>query len=554
MTNHPRHQATAVPFPDEYVQRYFDANVWHRRSLADSFRATVERFPDRPSLVCGTTTWTFRELDELSDRRAAGLNSIGLEPGSRVLLQLNNSADTVLTWYSLLKAGVIPVCTLALHRGHEIGEIARQTQPAAHLVDAGDPKFDLVSFALEQSAAADRPWKVIAMGTNVPDTAIDISSLDTVVSAVDARTIVDRIQRELRPQDAAVFQLSGGTTGVPKVIPRLHAEYWYNAERYAHTLGWTHEDRIGYAGPLAHNAGIICGIHGPHSVGAALILGLPETDSLFEVLVDERATDIVLGGHAYEIVLDPRISAARSLERVIFSGKKVAPKHFHALDDRGIWAGQLFGMSEGLCMVTPLDAPASVRATTVGAPISPLDEVRILQPGTEQEVDPGTVGELCVRGPYTIRGYYNAEEQNQRSFTSDGFYRTGDLAAQRSIEGMICYSIEGRIKDLINRGGEKINAAEIELLLVSHPDITEAALVPMPDARLGERACAFVVGDSGSRPSLEEMRGFLGARGVAKYKWPERYVWLDEMPRSNVGKIDKRVLGAQAADLKPGSH
>lgn len=538
-----------TPFPDAEVRKYLDAGVWARRSLAESFHAVAEKYPDRTAVVCGDTTWTYRELDELTDRRAAGFHSLGLEPGARALLQLGNSAQTVATWYALLKAGIIPVCTLPLHRGHEISEIARQTRPAAHVVDADDAKFDLVSFALEQSAADDRPWKVLALGVDVPDAAIDVRSLDTVVSTEQARQLVERIQRDVQPQDVAVFQLSGGTTGGPKLIPRLHAEYWYNAAQYAQALGWTHDDRPGFAGPLTHNAGIICGIHGPHCVGAATVLGTPDVDSLFEVLVDNDATDIVLGGHAYDVALDDRIGLARRLKRVVFSGKKVTAGQFEALHSRGIWAGQLFGMGEGLCMVTPLDAPVSVRATTVGVPISPHDEVRILEPGSERDVEPGTVGELCVRGPYTIRGYYNAPEQNSRAFTREGFYRTGDLAVQRTARGTACYAIEGRIKDLINRGGEKVNAEEVELLLVSHPDIAEAALVAMPDDRLGERACAFVVSRSGPRPDLDDMRSYFADRGVAKYKWPERFVWVDELPRSNIGKIDKQALRVRAADL-----
>ncbi|MBF6370840.1 AMP-binding protein, partial [Nocardia puris] len=126
------------------------------------------------------------------------------------------------------------------------------------------------------------------------------------------------------------------------------------------------------------------------------------------------------------------------------------------------------------------------RATTVGTPIAPDDEVRILEPGADTELPDGTVGELCCRGPYTIPGYFDAPEHNRSAFTPDGFYRTGDLARIVVIDGVRYVSIEGRIKDLINRGGEKINAEEVELLLVRHPNVANAAVVAMPDPRLGE--------------------------------------------------------------------
>jgi 2,3-dihydroxybenzoate-AMP ligase len=134
------------------------------------------------------------------------------------------------------------------------------------------------------------------------------------------------------------------------------------------------------------------------------------------------------------------------------------------------------------------ESPRAVRALSVGETLSPLDEVRILEPDSEREVPHGVEGELCCRGPYTIRGYFNATAHNARVFTSDGFYRTGGIARAQIIEGVQCYSIEGRIKDLVSRGNEKINAEEIEMLLGEHSAIQAAALVAMPDKRLGERA------------------------------------------------------------------
>jgi non-ribosomal peptide synthetase component E (peptide arylation enzyme) len=224
----------------------------------------------------------------------------------------------------------------------------------------------------------------------------------------------------------------------------------------------------------------------------------------------------------------------------------VPPALFDELEQRGLWSGQLFGMGEGLFLTTRPGAPREARATTVGTPLSPLDEIRILEPGSVTELPDGQVGELCCRGPYTVRGYFDAAAHNARAFTADGFYRTGDLASVREIDGQRYVSIEGRIKDVINRGGEKVNAAEVELLLLRHPRITGAAAVAMPDPRLGERTCAYIV-VHGEPLTMADIREHFTQLQVAKFKWPERIEHLTEIPRTLVGKMDKKLLQADIA-------
>jgi non-ribosomal peptide synthetase component E (peptide arylation enzyme) len=201
-------------------------------------------------------------------------------------------------------------------------------------------------------------------------------------------------------------------------------------------------------------------------------------------------------------------------------------------------------------MITPLDAPAEIRHTCVGKPLSELDEVRVLAPDSEDEVAEGEQGELCCRGPYTIRGYYRSPERNKEAFTSEGFYRTGDIVSSIDGPGGPYYALEDRIKDLINRAGEKVNAREIEELLLEHPGIIDAALVAMPDARTGEKACAFIVAAAEQQaPTKDEIQRFLDGRGVAKFKWPERVEARAELPRTNIQKIDKKKLRAEVAEL-----
>jgi 2,3-dihydroxybenzoate-AMP ligase len=181
----------------------------------------------------------------------------------------------------------------------------------------------------------------------------------------------------------------------------------------------------------------------------------------------------------------------------------------------------------------------------VGNPISEADEIRILEPGFDVEVQRGEIGELCARGPYTIRGYYRVEAHNAAAFNVDGFYRTGDLAREHVIDGRSYFSLEGRIKDVINRGGEKIHAEEVEELIVRHPDVVNAALVAMPDKVLGEKACVYLILESGSDPiDVAGLGEFLTSQGLAKYKLPERVEIVPSFPLSNVGKVSKKDLRA----------
>ena len=536
-----------VRYPPGLARRYRQAGLWGTRTIADELHAVATAHPQREAVVALDGRMTYRELDERTDVLAAGLAELGLVPGDPVLFQVTNRLGAIVAWYGVLKAGLVPVCALAAHRGHEVGEISRRTGAVAHLVEAGTRGFDLVGFAAEQRRDHPTLRHMLVLGATGGTAGVAIESLGAGADARAARTIVEDIQRGIDPDDVAVFQLSGGTTGVPKVIPRLHAEYWYNAAAYARSWGWSPDTRVAHLIPVIHNAGIVCAVHGPHSAGACLVLGTPDLADSLPLMARERATHVLLGHGHFKAVAEPGFAAATaSVTQVVLSGTKVPPAVFDELEQRGLWSGQLFGMGEGLFLTTRPGAPREARATTVGTPLSPLDEIRILEPGSVTELPDGQIGELCCRGPYTLRGYFDAAAHNARAFTPDGFYRTGDLASVREIDGQRYVSIEGRIKDVINRGGEKINAEEVELLLLRHPRITDAAAVAMPDPRLGERTCAYIV-VQGEPLTMAEIQEHFAQLQVAKFKWPERIEHLTEIPRTLVGKMDKKLLQADIA-------
>jgi 2,3-dihydroxybenzoate-AMP ligase len=539
-----------VPHPAAEVDRYVAAGAWGTRSLPTAFRQVAGTYAERTALITPDTRLTYRELDARSDAVAAGLLSSGLLPGERVLLQLTNSATAVVAWYGLLKAGLIPVCTLAIHRRLEIERIGRQSGAVAHLVQADFPRFNLVALAQEVAGLLPAMRQLLTVGAAPDKPFMQIEDLQNhEISGKEQNELLE-IAASLDVHGPAVLQLSGGTTGTPKIIPRLHAEYRYNADLTSSWWGHTEQSVLAFGLPLAHNAALTNGLHAAHGAGAALLLATPAAGVMLPLMAEHRATwTMSPPGLAREYLSHPAFGdAVARLGTWVLTAARVPRPLFDELTRRGVHVTQAFGMSEGLFLFTPLDAPADLRAGTVGVPISPLDEVRVLRPGTEVEVAEGEIGELAARGPYTIRGYLAAPGRDREAFTAEGFYRSADLVRARRYEGTLSYSIEGRVKDLVDRGGEKINAEEVELLVAGHPAVAEIALVGMPDPRLGERGCAYVVPrDPQNPPALAGICAYLEAEGLAKYKWPERLELIDALPRTQVGKIAKAILRADIA-------
>jgi non-ribosomal peptide synthetase component E (peptide arylation enzyme) len=234
-----------------------------------------------------------------------------------------------------------------------------------------------------------------------------------------------------------------------------------------------------------------------------------------------------------------------SLEVIQSGGQRLQPEVRRRTKELipSVTVQENFGMAEGMLMFVHLDDPEEVRMETVGRPISPDDEVRLVN-DDDNEVAPGEVGEFLARGPYTLRGYYGAPDHNRKAFTADGFYRSGDLMRQHPSGN---YLVEGRKKDLINRGGEKISAEEIENLILTHPAVQNIACIPMPDPVLGERMCACVILSSGHALVFEELVAFLTKQEIAKHKLPERMEIMDEFPMSAFGKVSKKDLTQRIA-------
>ena len=532
------HAGKVVPYPAQFVERYRHEGLWGTMTIGAELHATAVRHPGTHALVTGERQVTYAELDARSDAIAAHLHRIGLRAGDPVILQLGNTAESIEAFYGLIKMGAIPVCTLVPFGRHEIDSIATIAGARAHLVQADVKGRDLLGLA-EQVRAAVPTMRFTLSIRGGEDRAIRIDD------APDLSPGESPPAPQGDAQGLAVLQLSGGTSGTPKLIPHLHCSYWYYGRATAQRWGYEPGDRVAMFLPVFHNSGLHAGVFAAHAVGASLVLGAGWSPTeVLATLERERVTHLAtLTSLIPEVCDDPSFPAAsRHLRRLSLALPRVPGELFDRLDTADFRVCQFFGMSEGFSTSMPTDAPRAMRRDSLGYPLSEADEFKLVEPLTGDPVSSG-VGELCVRGPYTLRGYYGAAEHNATAFTDDGFLRTGDLASIVEIDARACLRIEGRVKDLVSRGGEKINAAEIEALLREHPQIEEAALIGLPDPRLGQRPCACVVAaPPGQAPSLEGIAAFLAERGVARFKWPERVEVFAALPRTAVGKVAKRLL------------
>ncbi|MCU1477564.1 MAG: hypothetical protein JWQ64_2257 [Subtercola sp.] len=535
-----------VPYPQQKRAEYRAAGLWSGRTLPADLVAAARLNEGATAVITPERELTYGELFDAAETLAIGLLSqTSLRPGDAVMFQMGNVAETVIAYLACLLAGYRPVCTLPQHGRREVGLLAEHVSARGLFVQADFGRGHLVGQA--QSLLADGSVDEIVVFRGVAFEGAH-SGDDVRAAGIDAGPVT-LPYRDLDPDQIAVFQLSGGTTGLPKVAPRLHEEYAYNARAWAELLSWGPGTVVLYPLPIMHNAGIALGLQSALLSGATLVLApSAETGILLDLIASTHPVAIPLVPPAVAIRLldDPRSTGVdlSGISQFYVGGQKLPLGFAERLRDTfGIDTSQKFGMAEGMFVATPPGASEFVRHHTVGAPISWADEVRIVHPGTDRAVEPGEIGEFCARGPYTIRGYYRAPAHNAASFSPDGFYRTGDLAKAHVIDGATYYSIEGRIKDVINRGAEKIHAEEVEEVALRHPSIANAAVVAMPDRVLGEKVCACLILETGAEPiDVTELAAFLLAEGLAKYKLPERVVILKTFPLTNVGKVSKKDL------------
>ncbi len=547
----PNYPVEGVTYHDAgFARRNLAAGHWLDLSVGDSLRATAAATPDKAAVVGPGETLTFAALDARSESVAASLLEVGLSPGDRVLFQLGTSVSYFVAFYGCMKAGVVPVCTLPQYRMAEMQHFARTADARAILTDA-EPgaRFDQTGFGLELAAACPTIRHVIAV-SGEHGGALSLQAMAHAFGSAEAQRRTACVHPGM--MDVAVFQLSGGSTSLPKIIPRMHGEYLGATLQLSARYGLTGADVSLWGLPLVHNAGTLFAVLPVGLEGRTLVLQ-PRLDmpEMLRLMAEHRVTFSGSIGPVAAKLLEVRDLHQYDISslRQFFSLTRAAAVEAHV----GKPVGQMFGMTEGMVFAAHPDTPAALRHHTVGYPVSPADEVRLLVPGEATEVPFGAVGELCFRGPNTLTGYFADPATTAASFTPDGFFRSGDLMRAHEIGGTVCYSFEGRLKDNINRGGEKIGAEEIESLIACHPDVADCRVVAMPDPMYGEKACAFLVlREDCPALTVASLGAFLLQTGIAKFKLPERVEVVEAFPLTRVGKVDKVAMRAMAAQLVAG--
>ena len=536
-----------VRFPQEFAARYRAKGYWEDRSLRDTFAEISARYSDRVAIIDRDREVTYAELDERATRLALNLLDEGLRPLDRVVVQLPNVVEFAYFYFALQKIGCIPIMALPTHRYREISQFIELSGAAACVAPDRARDFDYTKLIRRIRDAHTNLRLGIILGA-APKGFLSLTELierKSVRSADELKSIT------IDPEDPALFQLSGGTTGVPKLIPRTHNDYVYNSKMAASVTSVGPDKILLDVLPLAHNLPLACpGLQGFFMHGGKVVLAnTTRGEDIFPLIERHRITHVaVVPALLIRWINDPLIKKfdLSSLQVIQSGGQRLQPEIRRRTKELipSVTVQENFGMAEGMLMFVRLDDAEAVRMETVGRPISPDDEVRLVD-DDDNEVAPGEIGEFLARGPYTLRGYYGAPEYNARAFTTDGFYRSGDLMRQHPSGN---YMVEGRKKDLINRGGEKISAEEVENLILTHPAVQNVACVPIPDPVLGERMCACVILRKGRSLALPDLVAFLAEQEIAKHKLPERLEIMDDFLLSPFGKVSKKDLTDRIAN------
>jgi 2,3-dihydroxybenzoate-AMP ligase len=536
------------PWPKEFADRYMARGFWENLTLGDILDRSAWYFPEREALVGispvdGEVRDTYGTLQRKVDRLALHLLRLGLNPHDRVILQLPNIPEFVYLYFALHRIGAIPVMCLPPHRLSEVGYIAQKTEARGYAIPSEFRRFNYLELSKEVQEEASNLEFVLVAGNEVPQGAIALAQL--LEEPLEEEFDQDYLkQYHPNPMDVAVFQLSGGTTGRQKVIPHTHNDYICCSKFSALIVGFSPYSVFLASAPVAHNFSLTApGLQGTVYVGGKTVLALnPDPETILPLIEAEKVTYI--NGVPTMIInwlnhLEQAHYDLSSLEVIAGGGYRVNPELGQRVKGKlGFPVQQNFGMGEGFHGATRLDDPEEVILETQGLPLTPEDEIMVMD-DQGMEVPQGEMGELWARGPTVVRGYYKSEEHNRQAFNPEGFYKTGDMV-RLDKDGHL--TIGGRKKDLINRGGEKISAEEVENLILGHPSVLNTAVVAMPDPLLGERSCSYVILRPGKKLRFQELKDFLLKKKIAKFKLPERLEVVEAFPLTSMAKVSKKDL------------
>ena len=525
-----------ISWSKQEQKTFTESGYWQSESLGELLQTWADQYGDKTAIIDKDVRFSYHQLNTSAQRIAAGLYKLGIRDGDRVLIQLPNCHEFVSVCFALFRLGALPILSLPAQRESDISALCEISGAVAYVVANRFLGFDYLKMAEKlqsQHACLQHVIVVGEAGSSIPLSSLEVTPIDLPLPAAT---------------DTALLLLSGGTTGTPKLIPRTHADYAYNATASAALCRFDKNTVYLAALPIAHNFPLACpGILGTLGVGGTVVMAkTPGSDEAFSLIEKHKVTATSLVPPIVQLWLTAKewdTTDISSLQLLQVGGSRFETELAKQVTPvLGCKLQQVFGMAEGLLCYTRLDDPQTVILNTQGRPLCPHDEIRIVDHAGET-VTLGDIGELHTKGPYTLRGYFRADAHNAQTFTSDNFYRTGDLVRMEESGNLI---VEGRIKEQINRAGEKIAVAEVENALNQHPQIEKSILVPIPNASLGEHSCAFIIMSAAPALSLQDIHKFLNTKGMPRYKFPDQLEHVIAWPLTAIGKIDKKTLIARA--------
>ncbi|BBO85986.1 AMP-binding protein [Desulfosarcina ovata] len=540
--------ADVKPYEIERADLYERRRWWFGMTLGDMFDKACDIYPDKEALVGEDKRYTYQQLRRLVENMAYNLLQEGFKKGDTVLLQAPNWPEFVISYFALQKAGLVLVLLTINHTAREIAHLADLTQPKGWILPGRYRKTDfmpIIEKVRDQNVDLE---KIILLREKKRQ---GFLNFDNLVETDADRENIQSVLAKARPDPRDVCQIlpSGGTTGLPKGAPRTHNDYICNLEYLAKAWDVNSTDKILVASTVGHNLALVACVTPSVFHGATLVL-LDSTypEDFCKVVQKEKITCTGLVPTLISRIVnhgDLDQYDLSSMQR-IYVGASNSPPELVRKVEQNIGARYInaFGMVEGpLAQSRPYDSP-EVRQQTIGRPCCPYEDFVTLN--AFAEINPrGVEGELAGRGPGIFTGYLKHPQANQESFTSDGYFRTGDLAV---IDEQGYIRITGRIKDIIIRGGENIAARDVEDLISSHPKVEYIAAVGMPDKDLGEQVCAYVKLVSGERVDDQELIEYLIKLEAAKHLIPARFEFLDKIPLTAAGKADKKILRKDIED------
>ncbi len=544
-----------VPYTAEAAARYEKRRWWLGMTMGDTLDKAADLYPAKEALVGAGKRYTYGELRLLADHFAFNLLQQGLRPGDRVLLQLPNWPEFVIAYYGLQKAGLVPVLLTVNHTAREVTHLASLTEPRGWILPSRYRSVeDYGTLVSEARQTAGSLATIVYVGSDRrPDGLRFEDLLATETSSAEVAAALE----VARPDPGDVCQLlpSGGTTGLPKCAPRTHNDYLCNVEYKSRAWNVNVTDTSLVATTVGHNLALLVCVTGPVFHAAKMVVvdsSYPE--DFCRAIQEEKVTcagfvpTLMSRLVGYDRLGDWDLS---SLEKVYVGAANSPPDLVRNVETRlGCRYINAFGMVEGPCSQTRPTDSLKVRTQTIGHPVCPYDDFRTLDAeGGSTPV--GVEGELAARGPGVFTGYFRNPQANQKAFTPDGYFRTGDLAVIDT-EGRI--RITGRIKDIIIRGGENIAARDVEDLISSHPAVEYVAAVGVPDPQLGEQVGAYIVTAKGASLTHDDIISHMQGQGVARALLPTMTEFVDQIPLTAAGKADKKALRADIEARRAGKQ